>query len=125
MDWEPETLPLIFPDDTPRARRTDPIESHMAADKSAAKRVPQKVAVAAALEAAGHPISADEVFKLARRMGLYCTRERVRTILAEHRHDPDNPDRQGAYGSEFVAVHGGKSALGNAAQLWALRAVPE
>src|SRR3546814_78290 len=26
------TIPLIFPTDTPRARRTDPLESHLAAD---------------------------------------------------------------------------------------------
>ncbi|WP_308491061.1 hypothetical protein [Microbacterium terrisoli] len=112
-------LPIVW-DDSPRARRTDPIESHIAADVSGGKRVPQKIAVARALEAAGHPITADEVFRLARRMGLYCTRERVRTILAEHRHSED-PEKQGEYGSEFVAVSGGRSALGNAAQLWALR----
>jgi hypothetical protein len=112
-------LPIVW-DDSPRARRTDPIESHIAADVSAGKRVPQKVAVARALEAVGHPITADEVFRLARRMGLYCTRERVRTILAEHRHS-DDPEKQGEYGSEFVAVSGGRSALGNAAQLWSLR----
>lgn len=28
------TLPMIFPFDTPRARRTDPVESHKAADTS-------------------------------------------------------------------------------------------
>lgn len=112
--------PLMLWDDSPRARKSDPIESHIAADKSSGRRVPQKVAVARALEAAGRPISADEVFRLARRMGLYCTRERVRTILSEHRYSPDDPEKQGAYGSEFVATSGGKSALGNAAQLWAL-----
>ena len=118
-----QTLP-IFPDDSPRARRTDVIESHIAADISAGKRVPQKVAVHRALEAAGKPITSDDVFKLARRMGLYCTPERVRTILAEHRHS-DDPEKQGKYGSEFVAVSGGKSTFGNPAQLWALREADE
>ena len=28
------TLPMIWPDEAPRARRTDPIESHLAADMS-------------------------------------------------------------------------------------------
>lgn len=122
MPFEPMTLPLfLLDDDSPRARRSDPAESHIAADVSGGRRVPQKVAVHAALEAAGKPISSDEVFRLARRMGLYCTESRVRTILSEHRYSPDDPTAQGEYGSEFIAVSGGKSVHGNPAQLWALR----
>ena len=114
----------IFPDDSPRARRSDPIEAHIAADVSAGKRVPQKVGVQRALEAAGEPITSDDGFKLARGRGLDCTPERVRTILSEHRHS-DDPEKQGKYGSEFVAVSGGKSTFGNPAQLWALREADE
>ena len=114
----------IFPDDSPRVRSTDPVESHIAADRSAGKRVPQKVAVERALAAAGKPITADRVFKLARRMGLYCTPSRVRTILAEHAVGNEYA-KQGEYGSEFVASPGGKSDAQGDARLWALREADE
>ena len=111
--------PMILPDDSPRVRSRDPLESHRAADKSGGRRTPQKLAVEAALEAAGRPITSDEVYRLARRMGLYCTEQRVRTILAEHAKGNEHA-KQGKYGSEFVAVAGGTSVNGNDARLWAL-----
>jgi hypothetical protein len=111
-------LPIVW-DESPRARRTDPIESHLAAGVSDGKRVPQKVTVYRVLAAETRPLTADQVFKLARRKGWYCTPSRVRTILAEHAKG-NKYAKQGEYGSEFTAVSGGKSDAGCDARLWTL-----
>lgn len=98
--------PLIFPDDSPNVRADHPVESHIAADR-AVGRVPTKIAVEKALQAAGHPIIADEVYRIARfELGFRCTPQRVRTVLANE--------------AAFVPVEGGVSEFGNPARLWSL-----
>lgn len=77
------TLPTIHPDDTARTRLTDPPASHHAADISV-KRVTVARAIERALDAAGKPLTADQIWHLLRDgFGFYCSRERVRTVLNE------------------------------------------
>lgn len=106
------TLPLITLNlDTPRARRTDPSTSHRVADITAGpKRLATKHVVERALHTAGHPITSDEVYRIARHeLGLFCTPQRVRTVLAEENSGPwvRLPDT-------------GASEFGNDAHLWAI-----
>lgn len=102
------SLPIVYPD-SPRVRRTDPITSSLAADRSVG-RVPTKLAVERALETAGHPVTADEVYRIARHeLGYRCTPQRVRTVLAEENGGPWR---------RLDAV--GQSEYGNPAHLWGL-----
>lgn len=103
----------MFPDDSPRVRRTDPTTSHVAADRTAHRAKDTKRAVYAALETAGHPITADQVYDLARQMGFFCTPQRVRTVLAEEN------------GGPWVRLDDtGVSVHGNPSHLWALKEKP-
>lgn len=81
-----EMVPMVYPG-APDARRSDPVTSHVAADR--AVRVPAALAVERALIAAGRPVIADEVYRIARfELGLFCTPQRVRTVLAEKKGGP-------------------------------------
>src|SRR5690606_16141116 len=101
-EYTAEMLPMVWPD-AANVRLTDPAESHIAADR-AVGRVPTKLAVERALETAGHPVTSDEVWRIARQeLGYMCTPQRVRTVLAEE--------------AAFVAVEGGLSEFGNPARL--------
>jgi hypothetical protein len=93
-------------------RRTDPLTSHLARDR-AVKRVPTILAVEQALVAAGHPVVADEVYRIARfQLGYRCTPQRVRTVLKEENGGPwERLDEVG------------ESEFGNPAHLWQLREV--
>ncbi|MDR6868939.1 hypothetical protein J2Y69_003565 [Microbacterium resistens] len=101
--------PTVY-NDSPRVRPSDPLTSHRAADV-AVKRVPTVLAVERALSAAGHPITADEVYRIARNsLGFYCTPQRVRTVLSEEN------------GGPWVRLDEcGESEYGNPSHLWALK----
>ena len=78
----PEQLPLVWPD-TADVRRTDPPASHTAADR-AVRKVPVKLGVERVLADAGRPLTADQIWgHLRNYYGVYCSRERVRTVLNE------------------------------------------
>ena len=104
---------IITEDDTARVRAGDPVESHVAADRTVG-RAPTKLAVERALQAAGRPVTADEVYRIARfELGFLCTPQRVRTVLAEH-------SAGGEFDTVFAHVSGGVSEFGNPARLWTL-----
>lgn len=102
-------VPNVWPD-RPNVRPTDPETSHIAADR-AVKRVPTILAVERALETAGHPVTADVVFEIARHsLGFKVTPQRVRTVLAEEN------------GGPWVRLDEcGVSEFGNPAHLWTLK----
>lgn len=100
--------PTVWPG-SPNVRTTDPITSHQAADV-AVTRISTKLAVERALANAGHPVTADEVWRIARHdLGYPVSPSRVRTVLAEengvswHRLPDTAP-----------------SEMGNPSHLWAL-----
>lgn len=103
------SVPNVWPN-SPNVRTTDPGTSHAAADR-AVRRVPTVVAVEQALETAGHPVTADEVYRIARHsLGYRCTPQRVRTVLAEEN------------GGPWVRLDEcGISEYGNPAHLWSLK----
>ena len=78
----PEQLPLVWPG-TADTRRTDPATSHTAADR-AVHKTPVKLAIERVLTDAGRPLTADQIWgHLRNYYGVYCSRERVRTVLNE------------------------------------------
>lgn len=79
----PDNIPTIYPDDSARARRTDPLTSHHAADNSV-KRTPAKLAIERVLADTTIGLTADEIWhRLRNHYGFYCSKERVRTALNE------------------------------------------
>lgn len=106
-DIEPP-VPPVWPD-APHVRRTDPETSHRAAD-AAVKRIGTKLAVERALANAGHPVTADEVWRIARHdLGYPVSPSRVRTVLAEEN------------GGPWVRLDAtAPSEFGNPSHLWAL-----
>ena len=112
-----DMLPLVW-DDAPNVRATDPETSHHAAD-IAVKRVPTKLAIERALEAAGHPLTADEIWtRLRNDHGYFCSRERVRTVLNE---GAGLSSRPRDHFHAFVRLdETAPSELGNPAHLWTL-----
>ena len=106
-DIEPP-VPPVWPD-APHVRRTDPETSHRAAD-AAVKRIGTKLAVERALANAGHPVTADEVYRVAHDvLGYRVTPQRVRTVLAEEN------------GGPWVRLdETALSEYGNPAHLWTL-----
>ena len=110
---------MIFPE-SPNVRSTDPLASHLAAD-TAVRRVPTKLAIERCLEAAGRPLTADEIWtRLRYNHGYYCSHERVRTVLNE---GSGKSRRESVRFHAFERVEGqlGTSDMGNAASLWRLR----
>lgn len=109
---------MIFPE-SPNVRTTDPITSHLAADV-AVKRVPTKLAIERCLEAAGRPLTADEIWtRLRYNHGYYCSHERVRTVLNE---GSGQSVRESVRFHAFERVEGelGTSDMCNRAHLWKL-----
>lgn len=79
----PATLPpMLFPDDAPRVRSTDPLTSSEAADTSVSRET-VALWVEAALEAEGRPMTADAIYHRIHQHGHVCSKERVRTVLNE------------------------------------------
>ncbi len=83
MSTESDTpLPLVWPN-SPDVRATDPTTSHTAADR-AVHKTPVKLAIERVLTDAGRPLTADQIWgQLRNYYGVYCSRERVRTVLNE------------------------------------------
>lgn len=77
-----ETLPL-WPDDAPRARKSDPVTSHEAADATAGSVMASQRAVAWIFENEEHPMTAVEVEHKARLYALPYSESRVRSCLSE------------------------------------------
>jgi len=102
------SIPAVYPD-APNVRRTDPLTSHIAADKATGK-VLTKLAVERALTAIGHPATSDQIHRMAHQeLGFRVTPQRVRTVLAEENGGPWNRlDELGL------------SEYDNPAHLWAL-----
>lgn len=77
------TLPIVFPDDAPRARATDPITSHEAADAAAGSVWASQQAALAIIEAHGKPITALQVEGVAQIRELPFSSSRMRSALPE------------------------------------------
>lgn len=82
MSTEYDT-PLIFPDDSPRARRTDPVTSHEAADATAHAVAASQRAVANIFENENRPLTARDVEQLRFVYGLPYSESRLRSAVAE------------------------------------------
>lgn len=79
--------PMIFPDDTPRARRSDPASSHEAADATASLIGPSHRLVERILEDHGKPMTPLEVEQAAVNLyGWTASVNRVRSALPELEH---------------------------------------
>lgn len=106
----PELLTSVVWPESPHVRRADPVTSHAAAD-GAVRRVPTVLVVERALQTAGHPVTADVVYEIARHsLGFACTPQRVRTVLAEEN------------GGPWVRLDEcGVSVFGNPSHLWKLK----
>jgi hypothetical protein len=77
-----DMLPFVFPDDTPRARRSDPLTSHEAADTN--DIAGSRSAVLQVLTASQKPL-ADHEIEMAHRLYVYrpYTSSRLRTARHE------------------------------------------
>lgn len=104
------TLPPAVWPGNPNVRTTDPITSSIAADRAVVRKVGTKLAVERALANAGHPVTADEVWRIARHdLGYPVTPQRVRTVLSEEN------------GGPWVRLdETAPSEFGNPSHLWAL-----
>lgn len=113
----PEQLPLVFPD-SPDTRRTDPTTSHIAADR-AVKKTPVKLAIERVLTDTSRPLTADQIWSHLRNYyGVYCSKERVRTVLNE---GAGKCRRTRDRFHAFVRLDDtAPSDLGNPAHLWTL-----
>lgn len=78
-----ETLPLIFPDDRPRARRSDPVSSHEAADATAPHVMASQDATLRILEMWGKPLTALQLEEISVSRGLPFSVSRMRSTLSE------------------------------------------
>lgn len=103
-----DAIPTVWPG-SPNTRLTDPTTSHHAADV-AVSRISTRLAVERALENVGHPVTADEVYRVAHDvLGYRVTPQRVRTVLAEEN------------GGPWVRLDDtAPSEYGNPAHLWTL-----
>jgi hypothetical protein len=102
------STPLVFPG-SPNVRKSDPMESHMAADRAVTRRRTLR-AVCITLQDAGEAMTAYQIWEIARLKGFQCTPERVRTVLAEGERD-----------GIFQPIEGGTSQYGNPCRLWTLK----
>lgn len=114
----PDHIPTIYPDDSPRVRRTDPITAHQAADR-AVKRTPVKLAIERVLADTTIGLTADEIWhRLRNHYGFYCSKERVRTVLNE---GAGLSKRESVRFNAFTRLEEtGLSDNGNRAHLWTL-----
>lgn len=78
-------LPVVFPGDSARARRTDPLTSHAAADGTANKRPHSWLLIERAL-AQNAPMTAQEIIQHIRfQLGVWISESRVTTGVSELR----------------------------------------
>ncbi|MGI6878785.1 hypothetical protein [Microbacterium sp. gxy059] len=77
------TIPMIFPDDAPRARRTDPVTSHEAADATSGHVWESQQATLEILRAHGKPATALQVEQIAAVRELPHSPSRMRSTLSE------------------------------------------
>lgn len=114
----PDNIPTIYPDDSARVRRTDPITAHQAADR-AVKRTPVKLAIERVLNDTTIGLTADEIWhRLRNHYGFYCSKERVRTVLNE---GAGLSKRESVRFNAFTRLEDtGLSDNGNRAHLWTL-----
>lgn len=77
-----EPLPILWPDDSPRARRDDPVTSHEAADTT--DTAGSRLAVRRILEASSKPLADHEIEKVHRTLtSTPYTGQRLRTARHE------------------------------------------
>lgn len=80
----PHNVPILFPNDTPRARATDPTSSHEAADATTSIVQASQRAVAAIFEQQAKPLTEKEVEQLGIfRYGLPYSESRLRSACSE------------------------------------------
>lgn len=77
------TIPLIFPDDSPRVRASDPVSSHEAADASAGAVWASQQATLKILEMWGKPVTALQLEDIAEARELPFSRSRMRSTPSE------------------------------------------
>lgn len=77
------TLPIVFPDDSPRARRSDPISSHEAADATAGSVWASQQAALDIMRAHGKPMTALQIEQIAAARELPYSPSRMRSTLSE------------------------------------------
>lgn len=75
------TIPLIFPDDSPRARRGDPLSSHEAADTN--DTAGSRRAVLLIMQAFRQPLPDHEIERIHDESGGRYTGQRLRTARCE------------------------------------------
>ncbi len=80
----PHNVPILFPDDSPRVRATDPVSSHEAADATASIVQASQRAVAEIFEKQGKPLTEKEVEQLGIfTYGLPYSESRLRSACSE------------------------------------------
>lgn len=77
-----DTLPIVWPD-SPRARRTDPLSSHEAADATAPHVWESQEAALAILEMWGKPVTALQLEEISAARGVAFSAARMRSTLSE------------------------------------------
>lgn len=77
-----DLLPIVWPD-SPRARRTDPLSSHEAADATASKVWASQQATLEIMRAHGKPMTANQIEKIADARGLPFSPSRMRSTPSE------------------------------------------
>lgn len=108
-----EVAPMLWPDDSPRVRASDPVSSHEAADATSGSVAASQLAVARIFENENKPMTALEVEQKATQYGLPYSVSRVRSCLSEL-------EARGALVRDgFVRREGDKRRR----QLWALSGV--
>lgn len=101
--------PMVFPDDTSRTRRNDPLSSHLAGDASAVMVPSSRAFVLFILGELG-PLSQPEIINVARARDLHFSDSRVRSAVSELREDGR---------VEFTGYYH-QTQFGNPTQVWQL-----
>ncbi|WP_413354059.1 hypothetical protein [Microbacterium sp. 1P06AB] len=83
----PHNIPSVMFDDTPRARRTDSLTSHAAADGTTKKREHAYLLITKALSSQA-PMTAQEIVQYIRtQLGVWISESRVTTSMTELRRE--------------------------------------
>lgn len=77
-----DLLPIVWPD-SPRARRTDPLSSHEAADATAPHMWESQQATLAILQMWGMPLTSIQIEEIAAARGVAFSPQRLRSALPE------------------------------------------